>query len=374
MAPAAVALPATHALAAAKPQPHGLGIRLAEAPTNRRDDPRAYVYIVDHVAQGATIQRKVEVTNTTQQTLNVRLYGGDATISGGEFRPSAAGAAGDIGDWTSVTPSSLTLRPGAHAFPEVTLTVPRDAPDGERYGVIWAEVPAPPGSGVRLAARVGVRVYLSVGEGAEPVSNFTINSLTADRDSSGRPIVQAQVRNTGERALDMSGKLVLEDGPGGLHAGPFPAELGTTLGIGQTEPVTVVLDKSLPAGPWHARITLQSGRIKHTAQATIRFPAGAGQLTFTATPVTGRRLPTLWLFAGGGVLLLLLLLLLLRRRRRRDERKRVGRHVGVPSPAQVAWTVPPVTVAVPLQRPDAEASRTLVATSPRSRGKGRHRD
>ena len=373
MAPAVGALSGAQALASARPQPHGLGIRLAEAPTNRRDDPRAYIYIVDHVSQGTTIQRKVEVSNTTSQPLNVRLYGGDATISGGEFRPSAGGATGDIGKWASVSPSSLTLQPGAHAFPEVTLTVPRNATDGERYGVIWAEVPAPDGSGVRLAERVGVRVYLSVGVGAEPVSNFTINSLTADRDSSGRPIVEAQVQNTGERALDMSGTLVLEDGPGGLHAGPFPAELGTTLGIGQTEPVTVVLDKSLPAGPWHARITLQSGRIKHTAQATITFPTGTGQLTFKATPVSGHRFPVQWLIAGVGVLLLLLLFLLLRRRRRRDERKGAGRHVGVPSSAQESWASAPVPVTVPMQRPVVAEPAAVATASARSRGKGRHR-
>jgi hypothetical protein len=82
-------------------------------------------------------------------------------------------------------------------------------------------------------------------------------------------VVLATVHNTGGRALDMSGTLQLLAGPGGLSAGPFPVTLGTTLAIDDTEPVTIALDKRLPAGPWDARITLRSGLIERSARATI---------------------------------------------------------------------------------------------------------
>ena len=71
----------------------------------------------------------------------------------------------------------------------------------------------------------------------------------------------------------MSGTLQLTGGPGGLSAGPFPATLGTTLAIGTTEPVTIALDMRVPAGPWDALITLQSGLLQRTARATVIFPA-----------------------------------------------------------------------------------------------------
>jgi hypothetical protein len=83
------------------------------------------------------------------------------------------------------------------------------------------------------------------------------------------------VHNTGGRALDMSGTLRISAGPGGLKAGPFPASLGTTLAIGDTEPVTILLDKQLPAGPWKARVDLHSGLVQRHAQATITFPPTA---------------------------------------------------------------------------------------------------
>ena len=47
-------------------------------------------------------------------------------------------------------------------------------------------------------------------------------------------MVLATVHNTGGRALDMNGTLQLPAGPGGLSAGPFPANLGVTLAIGDT--------------------------------------------------------------------------------------------------------------------------------------------
>ena len=39
------------------PPAGSIGIRLLEAPVNRENDPRARIYIVDHVSQGTTIAR-----------------------------------------------------------------------------------------------------------------------------------------------------------------------------------------------------------------------------------------------------------------------------------------------------------------------------
>jgi hypothetical protein len=161
----------------------------------------------------------------------------------------------------------------------VTIAVPRNAPPGEQYGVIWAETrsSAPAGGGITRISRVGIRLYLSIGPGGAPASGFTIESLTGKRSPDGQPEVLASVHNTGGRALDMSGSLQLSAGPGGLSAGPFPANLGTTLAIGATEPIMIMLDRQIPDGPWHALVTLRSGLIERSARATINFPA-------TATP------------------------------------------------------------------------------------------
>ena len=276
----AVAAP-TSALSAAITTPSaatpagGIGLRLVDEPVTARDDPRARVYIVDHLALGTVIHRRIEVSNTTASTVHTVLYPAAASIAHGSFLGAAGHAANDLSTWTSVSPGTSDIPAGGHATATVTIAVPHDAAAGEEYGVVWAEArsPATAAVGVTQVSRVGIRIYLSVGPGGPPAANFTIDSLTANRSADGQPVVLATVHNTGGRALDMSGTLQLSGGPGGLSAGPFPATLGITLAIGDTEPVTIALDKQIPGGPWDARITLHSGLLERSARATIRFPA-----------------------------------------------------------------------------------------------------
>jgi hypothetical protein len=248
-----------------------IGIRLLDVPANEANDPRARLYIAEHVAPGAVIERRVEVSNTTTSTATVALYAAAATIERGSFIGDAGRTANDVSSWTSVTPAAPQIPAGGTATATVTITVPAVAASGEQYAVVWAEVRAA-GSGVTEVNRVGVRIYLSVGTGMAPAANFTIGSVTAERSPQGNPVVVASVHNIGGLALDMSGTLQLSAGPGGLSAGPFPAALGVTLAIGSTEPVTITLNQVVPPGPWLARITLQSGLTERSAQATITFP------------------------------------------------------------------------------------------------------
>jgi hypothetical protein len=252
-----------------------IGIRLLDAPSNRSNDARAREYIVDHVAPGTTITRHLEVSNNTTTAGQVQLYAAAANVSGGTFQFGEARASNDLSTWTTIDPATVSPPSASKSQATVTIAVPATANPGERYAVVWAELPAavPPGGGIAAVNRVGIRIYLSVGAGQEPASDFVITSVEARRDAQGNPAVAATVHNTGGRALDLSGELTLANGPGGLSAGPFAANLGTTLGIGQTDPVLVILDRAIPAGPWDARITLRSGAVEHVATARITFPS-----------------------------------------------------------------------------------------------------
>ncbi|MBV8981938.1 MAG: LPXTG cell wall anchor domain-containing protein [Acidimicrobiia bacterium] len=314
-------VPAASAYAQTATQtPRGqIGIRLLEAPVSRENDPRARSYIVDHIAQGTTISRRIEVTNATTTAQTLQLYPGAAVVANGQFAGVDGHGSNDLTSWTSVTPSLLNIPAGQSAQAEVSIAVPQDAHDGERYAVVWAEAAVTTGGGsVQVINRVGIRVYLSVGAGAEPASDFVIESLQAARDDkTHQPVVRAMVRNTGGRALDMSGDLQLKDGPGGITAGPFNVERGTTLGIGQRAPVTVLLDPHIPAGPWNAVIDLRSGEIEHSAQARITFPASGAAKPVKAESLAAKAkifLPIL------GILLALIVgLIFAVRRRRKDE-------------------------------------------------------
>jgi hypothetical protein len=289
-----------------------LGVQLLDVPTTARLDPRARLYIVDHVAPGTVIHRRIQVSNSTASTTNVAIYPAAATIAKGTFVGDAGHTRNEVSTWTSVRPGAPAIRAGERRTAVVTIRVPRDAAPGERYGVVWAETrsaAATGDGGITQVNRVGIRLYLSVGAGGAPAANFKIGAVTARRSPDGRPVVLASVHNTGGRALDMNGTLRLHDGPGGLNAGPYPADLGVSLAIGDTETVRIVLDKRLPAGPWHAQVNLRSGLLSRNARATITFPAVEASSSWPRLVVIG-------LLGLIGLLLAITALLIARRRRR----------------------------------------------------------
>ena len=344
--------------ASAQDERTGIVIRLLEAPEARRDDPRARAYIVDHVAPGTSFTRAVEVTNDTDEDVSLQLYDAAAEIRDGQFTVLDGRQENLLTPWVSMTPGSAQLAPDQSVRVEVAVNVPKNAPDGEFYAAAMAERPPPESGNVRIATRVGIRIYLSVGTGAEPPSDFRVESLTGERQPDGRPIVRASVVNTGGRALDLVGELSLRDGPGGATAGPFAADVATTLAPGGRAPVSVLLEPALPAGPWLAVMTVTSGSLQRAAQATVTFPApgAVGQpvpaqgipVPDSATPPPGPGGPGSAQDPDGGdsgpnrrdgaededgvpwwilllalllllILLLLLLLLLWRRRKKKEE-------------------------------------------------------
>lgn len=309
----------------------GVGIRLVDAPVAARNDPRARVYIVDHLAPGTRIERRIELSNHAPTDAEVQIYAAAAETSRGRFQGLDGDTQNDLSSWTSVDRSTLDLASGSRQLVGVTIDVPEDAAPGEKYAVIWAQTTtssADNGTGVTQVSRVGIRIYLSVGPGGEPASKFKIETLTAARDADGFPLVRATIKNTGGRALDLTGTLKLSDGPGGLSAGPFPVVLGTTLGIGATGPVTIVMDKQLPNGPWNADLKLTSGLLTETGHATITFPdAGTGPTV--PVPVGDDDASRSWtvLSIAVGLGLLLALLYMVRRYRLRATRARLRHHL-----------------------------------------------
>lgn len=256
-----------------QPVDPGLGLRLLEAPTSRKDDPRAHRYIVDHVPAGTTFSRAIEVTNGTDRVATIALYAAAATLRNGEFIPASGHTANELSGWITIDPPTVTVPIGGRAQAKITVNVPSDATPGERYAVALAELPPPPGSGlVGLASRVGIRVYLSVGSGNEPPTDFALKTFQPISEN-GRPGVSIHSCNTGGRAIDLGGSLKLDNGPGGISAGPFKSNQPSSVAPGDCEDLKILLDPNIPRGPWDATATLASGTKEKTATAKITFPA-----------------------------------------------------------------------------------------------------
>jgi len=274
--------------------PHGptaksgsVGIRLIAAATTAASNPLANTYIVDRLAPGTTLIRRVEVDNDTKANVDVSVYPAAASVVRGSFVFAPGHGENELSSWASLSHAELHLAPGDEALDTFTVTVPEDAPSGPQYGVLWAQVSARPtvagGGGVTLVNRVGVRMYLSVGPGGAPASNFTIGSLRAEHTATGESLVVSTVHNSGHATLDLSGDLTLSRGPDGLRAGPIAATLGAVLAPGVSEPVTVGLTSGLPRGPWRADLSLSSGSLQRSANATITFPLNVGAVNVSTT-------------------------------------------------------------------------------------------
>ena len=303
------------------PQPPpdpGIGIKLLEAPENRRNDPRARRYIIDHVGPGASFSRNIEVTNGTDRQAVIAMYAAAATLQGGEFTPASGRTENELSRWMKVEPATLNIPPGGAAQAKVTITVPRDVAPGERYAVALAELPPPPGAGlVGLASRVGIRVYLSVGPGSEPTTDFELETFKPINEG-GRPGITIHSCNTGGRAIDLSGTVKLEDGPGGISAGPFKSTGSSTVAPGKCEDLKILLNPELPRGPWKATAALISGVKEKTASAEITFPEpGQVAKAVDAEPKGTRDAPVVAAAAVGSFLAVAALAWRLLRKRRR---------------------------------------------------------
>ena len=302
--------------------PGGVGVRLLDVPADAVNNPRAREYIVDNLTPGTTIHRRIEVSNTTRAELQVAIYPAAATISQGSFIGAPARTADDLSTWTTVSRPVVDVPGGSTVVATITVAIPATASPGERYAVVWAEVrSAKAGGTIELVNRAGIRMYVYVG-GTNPATSFTVNTLTGQRNSGGHAVVRALVHNTGGVAVDLTGTLIMSSVTGALTAGPYPAQLGTTLAPGQSEPVWFTLTSQMTDGPWNATVTLHSGLSQQAFRAKITFPRSQGTGPAAAARPVGGGLGLVAIL-GGAILIAIfaaviaVIAVIITRRRRR---------------------------------------------------------
>ncbi|MFI1194520.1 hypothetical protein ACH4T9_14865 [Micromonospora sp. NPDC020750] len=252
------------------------GISLLDVTPSHRSDPRALTKIVDHLTPGTVIKRRVLLISELHQRRVIEIYPGAAAIGNGKLRVGEGHATNELTSWISLDHDRVGMSPGDKTPVEVTIRVPSTATTGERYAMVWASLSSrdnasPGGSQIDAVNRVGIRIYLHVGPGDEPPSDFTIGTMVPALDDKGEPTVTVEVTNTGGRALDITGEMSLSDGPDDTRAGPFSFDT-TTLAPGEPGKVTASLPADLADGPWKVRVSLTSGTVKHSAAGTITFP------------------------------------------------------------------------------------------------------
>lgn len=262
-------------VAQAQENPGGFGIRIGEVPVNLADNPRAATYIVDNVPPGKRIERQIVVSSTMPERTTFDLYVGAARVDDDGYQAEPPGATNALTTWTALDKNEVTLDPGQEEVVTVFVDVPADAPEVEQYALVWmsTRVDDTNADAVQAVSRVGIRMYLSVGDGDGPRPSFSIISLLPIRLDSGSAAVKAILENTGARAVEVAGTLDLTDGPGGLSVPAIESE-GKTIPPGSRGELLIAVPDSgsFPAGPWSAEVTLDSGYGKEVAAAEISFP------------------------------------------------------------------------------------------------------
>jgi hypothetical protein len=148
--------------------PGQIEVRLADAPVSnagRRAVADSLRYVVETVAAGSGLTRTLAVANRTGSRQRVTLYPGAARLGTDGFSFAPGRTANPLTSWTGVAPGVLDLAPDEERTVQVRVSVPRDAPGGAHHAVVWAEVQSAGGTtGVRVAHRVGMRLYVTVGQ------------------------------------------------------------------------------------------------------------------------------------------------------------------------------------------------------------------
>jgi hypothetical protein len=174
---------AAPALAATTPAPvQGVGVQLTDTalvnfPANAnapwQSEPDTYIGTTDQgkipapLAPGTSRTYHVLVTDTGNVTETMAVYSAAATMSATgafSYTSTAATSVNAASSWTTVTPASAVLAPGASYTATVTVTVPAGTPAGSYYAVVWAgpqAQSAKPGT-ITLAINAGIREYLTV--------------------------------------------------------------------------------------------------------------------------------------------------------------------------------------------------------------------
>ncbi|MDG4786355.1 hypothetical protein O7626_10510 [Micromonospora sp. WMMD1102] len=297
-----------------------LEIRAAGASGGESTDPGGSPRLTLHAKPGQSVERWVEVVNPSRVRQQVTVYPGAAAIENHAFTFANGRSGNALSGWTRVQTPGFRLAPKAKKSVRIQIRVPKNAARGERYAVLWAQIgSAAAGTAERAATQVrrsGLRVYLNVGTGKEPQPNFEIVGMRAEQTARGMPVVVAELRNNGLRAVNPQGTLRLSTASGPAPSGAFTALGGVTIAPNSTGLMTVPLHGELPSGPWDVEFAVASGAVLRESKATLSLPGAPAAATPDEADSDG--VPVLLLVSAGALLLVLLLFLVVRRRRTRQ--------------------------------------------------------
>lgn len=250
-----------------------LSLALDDPPVDEAD-PRSAYYVVDHVAPGGRIERAIALGNSSDRDVEVALYIGDAEVADGRFAPADGRGTAELAEWTSFEPERVDVARGDETTATLTIDVPDEARPGERYGVAWAELPAS-GEATRVVNRVGIRVYLSIGDGERPAIEAAATTITATRLDDGGSRLSIALTNNGGRAAELAGRVELTRA-GRSEPVVLPLDGAVALAPGEEAALATGPSDDVTDGEWDATVALHVNGVEQLARGTVEVPGELG--------------------------------------------------------------------------------------------------
>jgi hypothetical protein len=353
-------------LAAAAPKSAVFGLRAVGNPK--------LGYFVYSLAPGAVQQGGVIISNSGTATGTVKLFAADATTgrtTGTVYLTDRK--AKRVGAWTSLSSTSLTLKPGQHQTVHFTVRVPANAKPGQWVGGVVAETSrqvSGPKSKQKASVQIKIRdltiVAVQVNIPGPPAISFKIGGVKTGGQRGFQEVV-THIANNGNVLVKPTGSVTILNKQGTVLQ-VLPFKMDTFLPETAVD-YPLLLKKALPPGDYSATVKLTVPGVSGAAGKVITaHPAfsiskqDVRQVFTSAAPQTpppgavgaSSTSKKPWLLIGaaaGGVVVLLLLLWLFRRRRNRTTFERpptiVQRSASVAAAEAAAPAEPPVVPAVP---------------------------
>lgn len=278
-------------------------------------DPASASYFVFNGRPARQVHNSVRVSNIGAAAGTVSLYPVDAftsDLSGTSFRPHSAPLS-DVGAWTVLSRSTLTLAPGQSEDVPFQVSIPDHVRPGQHVGGIVAEnmtVQNAAPSSLQLAVQQLTIVAIMVNIPGPQTEALTVTSIGNDQASQLQRLLIG-LRNTGNMLLQPSGSLKVFDLNGNLLL-DIPLKLNTILPQDAIDYPVYILHRALPFGKYRASLSLTYGHNHGLIYSTffaINTPlAAGGGLTGLITTRALQFLRQLapWQYVGGGLILLLL--------------------------------------------------------------------
>jgi hypothetical protein len=179
----------------------------------------------------------------------------------------------DLPTWIQ-TATSTTLRPGQQEQVPFTITVPKDAPPGGHFAVIWWGT-APPSSGgasqVAVVSRAGILVYLQVS--GNIVESADVSNLSAGRTvffASSPITTDLDFQNNGNSYLKPGGTMELQNIFGITQASAVVNQYGQNVLPRTEKSFSVILAPSqIVFGPYRVKANITYGTDNKAVTKTV---------------------------------------------------------------------------------------------------------